>query len=238
MPLTPRLKNARTALGAEHGFTLVELLVAMAAGIVVSSALFTILDVTLEQTTRTFSRVDATQRARTALETIENEMHSGCVENSVTPIRTGSSATSVEFLSQYGNGVNLTPVVHKVSFDSSTGKLTDETYAVTGTAPQWGREATPTSTKTLLTNVAESPGTPVFQYFSLDPSVASPLPAPLDYKEAGTTTEVRITLVVKPAGGSHQDTNLVANTVTNSVLLRLTPIPNPGTPNQDFNPCE
>ena len=224
----------------ERGFTLVELLVGIAAGMVVASALFTILDVTLHQTTRTFSRVDATQRARTALDAIENEMHSACVQNKVVPIIEGSSASSVSFWSQYGNGVTLTPVKHKISFNANDHTLKDDTYPVIGgTSPDWLASSTASQTDTLLTNVDQSGSTPVFQYFSTDNSGQVPQTAlPLSNDDVQDTTEVRMTLVVRPAGGSNEDTNLTPNTVTNSVLLRLTPFPNPGTPNQDFNPCE
>lgn len=221
----------------QRGFTLVELLVGMAAGLVVASALFTILDVTLRQTTRTFSRVDATQRARTALETIGNEMRSACVENRVVPIHEGSTGSSVSFWSAYGNGVSLTPEKHTITFNSSEGTLNDATYPVSGGfAPNWVASATPTRTTTLLTNVAQS-SVPVFQYFSLDPIFPGSL-GTLSEAESEATTEVRMTLVVRPAGGTQQNTNLTPNTVTNSAVLRLTPIPSPGTPNQSFRPCE
>jgi len=237
--LTPKIRT----VSDQRGFTLVELLVAMAAGLVVSGALFTILDVTLRQTTRTFSRIDATQRARTALETIGNEMRSACVENRVVPIHEGSTGNSVSFWSAYGNGVSLTPEKHTIAYNSAPGTLTDTTYPVDpvngGFAPNWQASTTPTLTKTLLTNVAQSGSTPVFQYFSLEPGAPSPLPAaPLDEPNSERTVEVRMTLVVKPAGGTQQNTNLTPNTVTNSAVLRLTPIPSPGTPNQSFRPCE
>jgi prepilin-type N-terminal cleavage/methylation domain-containing protein len=222
----------------QRGFTLVELLVAMAAGIVVTSALYTILDVTLHQTTRTFSRVDATQRARTALEAIGSEMRSACVGNGIVPIKIGSTGTAVNFLSQYGSGVSPTPVWHTIAFDSASGKLTDTVYPVNGSAPAWTKGSPATQTKTLLTNVAQSGSTPVFQYFSTDAEGQTQLTGTLDENASEATSEVRMTLVVKPAGGSGESTNLGADTVTNSVVLRLTPFPNPGTPEQTFLPCE
>jgi len=58
------VKVLAARLRSERGFTLVELLVAMVAGIVVLMAGLTILDVTMDQTTRSFSMVDATNGRR------------------------------------------------------------------------------------------------------------------------------------------------------------------------------
>jgi prepilin-type N-terminal cleavage/methylation domain-containing protein len=241
------LSGSRTAvvprLREQEGFTLVELLVGMAAGLVVATALSTILDVTLRSTTRTFSRIDATQRARTALDRIGNEMHSACVENTVIPIIAGSGNSSVSFWSQYGRGVTLTPVKHTVTFDPNAHTLTDATYPVTGgSAPDWTASGTPTASETVLTNVDQSGSTPVFKYYSSSSTgqiLQTPSPT-LSATQVRDTTEVRMTLVVRPAGGSNEDANLTPNTVTNSVSLRLTPIPNTGNPNQDvkdFKAC-
>jgi Tfp pilus assembly protein PilW len=157
-----RLKLLRSA---EAGFTLVELLVAMVAGIIVMIALFTILDVTLTQTSRVFTITDSTQRARTALDLIEEELHSACLASGETPIQVNSSATSLIFLSQYGNAVNPTPVEHAITL--SGGTLTDTTYAETGgSAPNWTFSSTASGTTTLLQSAGQSGSTPVFQYFA------------------------------------------------------------------------
>ena len=58
----------RRRLASEAGFTLVELMVTMVAGVVVLLALGTIMDVTLRETTRSFTLVDATERARPIFE--------------------------------------------------------------------------------------------------------------------------------------------------------------------------
>jgi prepilin-type N-terminal cleavage/methylation domain-containing protein len=221
-------------LSQERGFTLVELLIGMAAGLVVSTGLFTILDVTLHQTTRTFSRVDATQRARVALDTIGNEMRSACVEDQVRPVKSDSTATSVTFVSQYGADVNPNPIFHRIAFSGTT--LSDTTLTATGDAPNWTPGST-LQTATLLTNVAQSGSTPVFQYYMSDNTGQVALTPPFTESQAESITEVRMTIVVKPAGGSNEDVNLTPNTVTNSAVLRLTPIPNPGNPGKDFYPC-
>jgi prepilin-type N-terminal cleavage/methylation domain-containing protein len=186
--LRPILPPSR-ALRDERGFTLVELLVVMVAGIVVLGALYTILDVTMRQTTRTFSTVDAAQTLRVGMEQVENELHSACLGAQVTPIQTGSSSNSLIVLSQYGstgspaNAASLTPVQHTITYNSTTGSLVDTTTAASGgTAPNWTFGGAST-TKTLLTNVAPYGGGsgPIFQYFAY----AQPMNGSSPYVDAG-----------------------------------------------------
>ncbi|HUO74461.1 MAG TPA: type II secretion system protein [Solirubrobacteraceae bacterium] len=170
--------RATTLAHDEQGFSLVELMVAVAAGIVVMAALFTILQVTLLQTSRTMTKVSATQRARTALETIENELHSACIASQETPIQGGASGSqqsddnNLVFVSQYGAALTPVPIEHKITFDSTSGTLKEYTYSVSGTNPSnWVFSSTPTSSagKVLLTNVQASGTTAAFQYFAYEP---------------------------------------------------------------------
>jgi Tfp pilus assembly protein PilW len=155
----------------EGGFTLVELLVATAAGIVVLFALTSIMIVTLHQTQRTFTRIDATRQARTALAVVENELHSACTAGaplgqSDPPVLPGSDDNNLSFLSFYGTAATPTPVWHQLSFSSTAGTLTDTSYPVTGTGPAWTKGTTSSAQTTLLSNVAAQAGTPVFQYYA------------------------------------------------------------------------
>jgi type II secretory pathway pseudopilin PulG len=159
----------------EAGFTLVELCVAMGAAIVVIIGLTSIMIGTVQQTQRTFAKVDATQQARTALANLENELHSACVGGEA-PIQgagtdgvTGSDADNLVFVSFFGTSANPTPVWHQVSFDAAAGTLTDDSYSVTGTSPGWARAGL-VSTTTLLANVTrQSSGTAVFDYYAYEP---------------------------------------------------------------------
>jgi hypothetical protein len=147
----------------------------MVAGIVVLSALFTILDVTMQQTTRDFSQVDATERARPAFTAIENELHSACFADEETPIQAGSGPSALIFLSSTGTGATPNEVWHEIDFSSTQGTLTDSTYSTTlstvSGVPTWTR-GTLQSARTVLTNVGQtykttpSVLTPVFQYFA------------------------------------------------------------------------
>jgi hypothetical protein len=167
------IRRASLRSRREEGVTLIELVVAMAAGMIVLFALTTIMTVSLHQTQNTFTKVDATRQARTAMATIENELHSACVDggaNGDQPIQTGSDVNNLVFISFVGTSANPTPVWHQLTFHPGTGTsgtLTDTTYAVTGTAPNWARATTPApTTVTLLTNVAQVGTTPAFQYYA------------------------------------------------------------------------
>jgi type II secretory pathway pseudopilin PulG len=252
----------------QRGFTLVETLAVIAAGTVVMIGLFTMIDVTLHQTTRTFDRVDATQRARTTLESIMNELHSACIGPGDTPIQPGSTATDFFFVSQYSNAANVTPVTEHEVYVDSAGNLYEKTYANTGSAsPPWTFATTPSTTRLLLTNVRSAQ----FQYYAyqqvsytdaagnpymmiLDGTqavpgtntipTAAPLPVPLSTSNAQQAVEVTINLTVGPAGGSGENTNTGASNVSedanvfDSAILRLSPAANHAGNGATFNPCE
>lgn len=270
------MKRWRHRLRSEHGFTLVELMAAMAGGVVVLLAALTILDVTMHQTTRTFSLVDATSRAEPAFEAIENELHSACFADNETPIQSGSSGTRLIFVSSLGNAANPAATWHEIVF--SGGKLTDNSYAaseqeVNGN-PAWTRGSLENS-RIVLTNVGQSKNTSTntliapFQYFAYQqatgtdaggnnymilPDGTSPIPGTsttvynplitgtqtLTTNQAQGAAEVLITLVVGPAGGNNENTNLngVNDTVTDGVILRLTPAANNTAYGGDFSPCQ
>jgi hypothetical protein len=162
-------------LRSEAGFTLAELLVAMACGTVVVFGLGSIMIVTLHQTQRTFTTVDATRHARTAFATIENELHSACVDGSppiqgVTTGAIGSDDNNLVFISYTGTSASPTPVWHDLSFNATAKTLVDTTYNVTGTSPDWAPGTTVLSTNTMLTNAAQvNSTTPVFRYFAYTP---------------------------------------------------------------------
>jgi Tfp pilus assembly protein PilW len=163
-------------LRSEEGFTLIELLVTMVAGIVVLMALLTIMDVTLQSTTRAFSQVDANNRARPAFTSIENELHSACFADEETPIQAGSNGSALIFLSSTGSGATPNEWWHEIDYNAApTSTLVDNTYSAVQSdvngVPTWSR-GTLQSTRVVLTNVGQTRPTPtaaltpVFQYFA------------------------------------------------------------------------
>jgi prepilin-type N-terminal cleavage/methylation domain-containing protein len=157
----------------QRGFTLVELLVTIMAVTVIMGSLATMLEVTLRQTSRTFSQTNASQTTRYATETIENELHSACLSSGLAPVQVSSDGSNLIFISQYGssasnaNASSPTPVEHKIVYSATNGTLTDYVYPATGGgAPNWTFSGTASSQKLLLAHVAAVTGTPVFQYFA------------------------------------------------------------------------
>ncbi len=281
MSLSSVSPPASELLAAEGGFSLIELLVAMAAAVVVVFAVFTIQDVVLRQTSREFSQVDATQHVREALENLENELHSACLTDNVTPIQGGSTPSSLLFVSQFGTAATLTPVEHQIAFSSTAQTLTESTFAETGVTtsssglPVYTFSSTPSSTRTLLTNVEQSGTTPMFQYFAYqeplnssgqpytdsagDPYMmlldgtgdipgtgvippAQPLNASpsLSVSDSQNTSEVMVTVSVGPSGGTGENTNQAdtRDTVSDGVVLRLTPAANHAGDGNVFLPCQ
>jgi Tfp pilus assembly protein PilW len=266
------LRGARRRLAGEGGFTLVELLAAMTAGMVVLSALVTIITVTLQSTTRTFTLVDATQRARPAFERVENLLHSACFADNETPIQVGSNANALIFLTSSSNAATPTELWHEIDYNAGPATLTDTTYStsssIVGGVPTWTRGAQQGSTRAVLTNVAQSGTTPVFQYFAYQtapgtdqagnqymilPDGTAPIPgtgttvynplAPggsLTAAQASSAAEVLITLTVGPAGGFNENTRLsnIGDTVSDAVAFRLTPAANHLGDGAIFQPCQ
>jgi prepilin-type N-terminal cleavage/methylation domain-containing protein len=246
--------TARPISASEAGFTLVELLVAISIGTVVIFAVSAIMIVSLHQTQRTFTSVDATRQARTALATIENELHSGCV-NGDAPVQASSDGNTLNFLSYAGGAANPTPVWHVLSY--SGGTLTDSVYSATYTATSsghsWTQGSTPTSQTTLLTNVAQQPGSvPIFKYYAyqqaytsggntywyvpdgntITPGTTGSTPnsavtTPLTATSAPTVVEVVLNLFVGPSGENLANSTLTSNfdPITDAISLRLTTPP-------------
>jgi type II secretory pathway pseudopilin PulG len=229
----PRLRVADAV-----GFTLVEMVVTVAAGTMIALAIITVLDLSMRQSARTLDRVEASQHGRTAMEELVQELHSSCVAASVTPVIAGSTSSTIEFLSQFGSGPVLTPNMHVVTL--AGGKLTDLTYpATSGTAPTWTFSATPSSTKLLGANLwpalVGGVSQPVFQYYAyVNGQVSStPLATPLSGSDAADTVQVTVSFAAGPSDLSTEADRKVS--LSDSVVLRF--IPASGTQTVVNLPC-
>jgi competence protein ComGC len=213
----------------EHGFTLVELLVAMSTGMVVVLALFAILEFATRQTARITDTAQANQLGRIAMTKIVDELHSACISPSFAPIQEKSSENELRFINAYSEAAVISEAKveayeHRIAFNEKAGTLTDYTFPETGgTWPNFtftGSKETPTGGTQLATGVeatkSETTGKalPVFQYYGYATTASSGTEAALS------------TLSTEPLALSGSPATLATNAPSAaSVLIRFTTSP-------------
>jgi Tfp pilus assembly protein PilW len=163
------LRRSWRALRREEGMTLIELIVAMSLGIIVTGIAFSLLNFTTADVTRISERVHVDQTGRVALEKLMLALHSSCVAAKAEPIRSGSTEKVLRFVSEtsevnkYGEPSASLPTIrlHEVVYTPASGKaegtLTEKSWPSTGVPPKYefNEKATPT-TRTLITGIKQS----------------------------------------------------------------------------------
>lgn len=184
----------------QRGFTLVELMIGMSIGMLVILAGITILDSTLRISRTTQGRVDSAQRARTAMEVVTRDLRSQVCMSATAPAITTGTATNVVYYANLGV-VDSNPERHEISLEN--GDIVMRRYVGTGTPPSMTFSGTPTSTRTLLENVATFGGTPFLRYYAWqngNPVLPTTLlAAPLSAANLGKPVKIAITFRTYPA---------------------------------------
>lgn len=208
-------------MSAERGFTLVELLVAMAMSVVVMLGASAIIISSLDVSGQVTGRVTALGEGRTGIETLLAQLNSGCLVNGVSPVMPGttsgiapavsSDASHLVFVSGVGDSGTPTPTEHVVTLRN--GALIDSAYKNTGGTPPaqgvasgWTFATTPFQVLTLASNVTAG-SNPMFQYDAYQSSSgsllgASALTPPFTATTAATIAEVDIDIRVSPSGAT------------------------------------
>ncbi len=188
---------------SESGFTLIELMVALVLGLIVSTATLAIVITSVHLSSNYNDRVDANQQGRVAMLKITQALNSSCVASAVAPILSASDGNDVWFYSLLGDSPILNPNKVEISLTGG-GSLVMTTYPyVSGSAPNWVFSSTASSTFTLLQYAQAIPSTPVFQYFGYGSGGALSTTAygtsPNLGTNAATTAEVKINFVANPS---------------------------------------
>jgi Tfp pilus assembly protein PilW len=189
----------RLRLRSERGLTLIELMVALVLGIIVSGATLAIVITSVHLTSNYDDKVDATQQGRVAMLKITQALGSSCVAAGVAPILAASDNNDVWFYSSLSDSPTITP--NKVEISLTGGSLVMNTYAyVSGSAPNWVFASTPTAF-TLVVNAQAIGSTPVFQYYGYTNGALSSTPYTITTNlgsNAATTDEVAINFQANP----------------------------------------
>jgi hypothetical protein len=216
----------RLRLADERGTTLVELVVGMAIGMIVVSALTGLIVVSLHASARVSARVHATQNARISLVKIMEQLHSACVTPKVAPVRAKSTGTLLRFshsTASEGSAAGVKPILSAIAL--SEGTLTETDYlSLGGTPPNFSETATQTQPQVLATRIAPTPpATSIFSYFSYSNGKLVEIPQKeLGVLEANSVIQVKVAFTGLPVGTSTADSSVGAS-VENSAMLRLTP---------------
>jgi Tfp pilus assembly protein PilW len=167
-------------MAREDGFTLIELLVAILYGVVVTGALFAILEVSLRQTSRVNDRVQATQLGRTAMTNVVDELQTACLARKFAPIQATSTANKLIFITGTGEETLLEykkVFRHEIAWTGTypgVGKLTDKSeQATSGTWPTFSFTGSTPTTRVLAeyaynssaVGTSKQAEVPVFKYY-------------------------------------------------------------------------
>lgn len=191
--------SLRASACEQRGFTLIEMLVAILAGVIVVAATLAILDFSARQTTRITDSVQSNRIGRNALNAMLEELHSSCTGFGATAIQAPSTTpvsplastggSNLWFLSAYGNPTSGEPSVsnvvqHDINWTATgsngageqIGTLRDYTFTGSGSAPNWSFPALTTANagvKVLATNVMPLSTSTLFRYYRYDTNAAN-----------------------------------------------------------------
>lgn len=224
-PAHPAVPMRRVSLADEHGFSLIELLVAMITGVVVTFALFAVLNISTDQASRLTNYAQATQQGRLAMTKIVDALHSACVTNGFAPIQTGSGESELRFVNAYSNEAVIPKAQfnqQKIVWSKAAETLTVYTYPAVKEISwpnfEYSATANPSTGVVLAHNVTQTETggkkVPIFQYFAytaessesatagLSTLSTKPLEVPLVEKTAPTAASVLITFNAGPSEGT------------------------------------
>jgi len=225
-----RLRTCLPVRG-QRGFTLVETLVAMLTGVIVTGALFAILEFSMKHDTRITNIAAASQLGRSAMTHVVDELHSACLASKFTPVQKKSTESELIFIDGYSEtaeipnvGTSTTGVREdSISWSGSytgeeaetAGTLTDSTALATGgeaaTAYTFGTPSLVRIGEKFVRGEEAGKRQPIFRYF--------------EYAEHSTTGtgEVSTLQEIKLAKGAGLSEEQAENVAAVEVTFRAPP---------------
>jgi prepilin-type N-terminal cleavage/methylation domain-containing protein len=210
------LTFARRLRREDDGFSLVELLTAMAIGSVILGALMLTVTRATGFSIQTSNRVEALQQGRQTMDRVVTLLNSQiCLvrsDGSGTPPIIVGDANQIAFYASLG-AVDTAPSIYRLTYNPATRRLTQDRYDPTGTTanPAYpGYPASPTRTTVIGTNLLpSSAGAPIFKYFKfvttegptlgmVDLSDPNGLSTPLTAAQQAVTVRVTTSFIAQP----------------------------------------
>ncbi|CAA9524743.1 MAG: hypothetical protein AVDCRST_MAG85-3130 [uncultured Solirubrobacteraceae bacterium] len=209
-------------LRAEHGMSLVELLAAMIAGIVVLMGAYATVDVAVITQKDAEGRIDTIARGRLAMEQITRQVRSQvCLDQHTVPILEAQRNRMVFYASLAAASAQTTyqrrTIVYVPEQDGTSGRIVETVVTGAGQPPEIAWTGG-TTTRTLITDVRPQ-GQGLFRYYTFDAPVAPVMrevtsSSGVPVEERRLTVQVGIAFEVLTARGrSARQNSLFENTV-------------------------
>jgi type II secretory pathway component PulJ len=224
-------------LRKSDGFTLTELVIGMALGMIVLLAAFTVADRSFFTNKAIADRQDSLQSGRNMLEQMTRQLRSLVCVNTTNAV-TSADDNGIQFYTYLGdptNASNQLPEWHTLSFSGTT--LTEQDYKVTATSPSITTASTPYRTVKLnnvyLATDTDGSSIPFFRYYKYDPNQKGTgamikLTTPVvSASDQGLLADIKISFVVRPTGVKTATPQ--ATTYADDVLWRSPDPDNPAT---------
>lgn len=224
--MSPRLARLRS----QGGYTVIELMIGMSIGLVVTFASFSVMERANSASMEIADRQDAVQRGRQAMELITRQLRSQvCLGESAEPISYGDGST-ITFYADLSDGttnVQRRTLTFVAPSGSTPGRIDEAVHTGEGIYPELTFDETPDSSRALISRVQQVSvsGTPqpVFRYFAFQPGSPTgdlqELTTPLSATDASRTVMVRIAFVSLPERKVPRE--LDSTTLQNDVYVRL-----------------
>jgi prepilin-type N-terminal cleavage/methylation domain-containing protein len=219
-------------LREDDGFSLMELLVALAIGSIVLTAVMMVFLNGMSGTAKVADRADASERARTTTDIMSSLLQAAVCNNNNAPVL-AATATSVTFTANQG-GPDADPVMYRLRWDSATKNLYEDTYVGNGQATDETitYPSTPTSTRLIGLNMVPKDGTNLFFYYPFSSASgtisASYTPAPITNTNTLKSIVAITTSMVALPERTKGTTDLSATTVEAQSVVGSVDPSNPG----------
>jgi hypothetical protein len=214
----------------QTGMTLVELIVGLSIGLVVTFASLAVLGQATKASHEVADRQEAVQRGRLAMELITRQLRSQvCLGEGAEPITYGDADTVTFYadLSDGSQNVARRTLTFVPPAGDAPGRIVEDVRFGVGEFPDLTFPATPDSSKVLVSGaeraVAGGQPAPVFSYYAFQPGSPTgdlqQLPVPLSADDASRTIMVHIAFMTLPDRERPRD--LDAITLQDNIYVRI-----------------
>jgi len=209
---------------SEAGFTLPELIVAMMIGMATVLAVFAILETTMKQSNAVAGRVNATQRARIAMDTITRQLRSQVCYSAVVPAIVSGTSNSVRFHVDLSDGSR--PIEQReIAHDPTAKTVRERVWPGQGAPLSFPTKTIDRTVLTEMTNAQASDGStiPFLRYYAYNTAVPPRpsllLPTPLSATDAARVARIEVAFKTMPPGRAPLVVS--GSTLQNEIYVRV-----------------